>query len=115
MPRTVDLSVPRWAHVVTVFLLIGGGFVAGVAALLDLVVEGLGFVESGYLPSLAVAVLLYLAICAVWFARTRNGDGGSSVWSGIPESQYTGRHAESGGIARQEQEDAIRELQDEHE
>ncbi|WP_415382030.1 hypothetical protein [Halosimplex sp. TS25] len=114
MPRTVDLSVPRWVHVAFVFLLIGGAFVAGVAALLDLVVEGLGLVESGYLPSLAAAVLLYLAICAVLFTRTRGGDGGS-VWSAIPDSQYTGRHAESGGIARKEQEDAIRELQDERE
>ncbi|MFC7141741.1 hypothetical protein ACFQMA_18130 [Halosimplex aquaticum] len=114
MSRTVDLSVPRWVHVPFVFLLIGGGFVAGVAALLDLVVEGLGLVESGYLPSLAVAALLYLAICAVWFARTR-GDGNGSVWSAIPDTQYTGRHAESGGIARKEQEDALRELQDERE
>ncbi|WP_436932071.1 hypothetical protein [Halosimplex halobium] len=111
MARTVDLSVPRWVRVVAVFFLLGGVLVTGVAALLDLLVEGLGLAENAYVPSLALAVFAYLVVCAVWFARTTE-TGGSSVWSAIPDSQYTGRHAESGGIARKEQEDAIRELQD---
>ncbi|QLH84060.1 hypothetical protein [Halosimplex pelagicum] len=114
MPRTVDLSVPRWVRIAVVFFLVGGAFVTGTAALLDIAVEGLGLAESAYVPSLAFAVVAYLAVCAVWFRRATDGDGGS-VWSAIPDTQYTGRHAESGGIARKEQEDAIRELRESEE
>jgi hypothetical protein len=112
--RTVDLSVPRWVRILFVFFLLGGAFVTGTAALFDIAVETLGLAEDAYVPSLAVAVVAYLVVCAVWFSRTTD-TGGDSVWSGIPDSQYTGQHAESGGIARKEQEDAIRELQEREE
>jgi hypothetical protein len=45
------------------------------------------------------------------------GDSGSdddrdgTVWDVIPSRQYGGRHAESGGIARDEQERAIRDIE----
>ncbi|QPV62636.1 hypothetical protein I7X12_18200 [Halosimplex litoreum] len=114
MSRTVDLSVPRWVRILFVFFLLGGAFVTGTAALLDITVETLGLAENAYMSSLALSVFAYLVVCAVWFARTTDTDGGS-VWSAIPDSQYTGQHAESGGIARKEQEDAIRELQESEE
>jgi hypothetical protein len=110
--RTVDLSVPRWVRIAVVFFLLGGAFVTGTAALLDIAVQALGLAENAYVASLALSVFAYLVVCAVWFRRATDA-GGDSVWSAIPDSQYTGRHAESGGIARKEQEDAIRELQDE--
>ena len=37
-------------------------------------------------------------------------DADDDVWDAIPGTQYTGRHAESGGIARQEQEAAIADV-----
>lgn len=39
-----------------------------------------------------------------------SGDGDGDVWEAIPGSQYTGRHAESGGVARREQEAAIADV-----
>ncbi|EJN61000.1 hypothetical protein [Halogranum rubrum] len=36
---------------------------------------------------------------------------GESVWDAIPGWQYDGRHVESGGLARGEQEKALRQLQ----
>jgi hypothetical protein len=114
MARTVDLSVPRWVRIGAVFFLLGGAFVTGAAALLDIAVEALGLAENAYVPSLALSVFAYLVVCVVWFARATETDG-DSVWSAIPDSQYTGQHAESGGIARKEQEDAIRELRESEE
>jgi len=35
-----------------------------------------------------------------------------SVWGAIPARQYEGRHAESGGITREEQEDALEDVQE---
>lgn len=34
------------------------------------------------------------------------------VWDAIPDWQYAGRHVESGGLARGEQERALRDVQD---
>ncbi|WP_424016728.1 hypothetical protein ACOZ4N_12630 [Halorientalis pallida] len=39
------------------------------------------------------------------------GDDTGSVWDFIPGRQYSGRHAESGGIARGEQERALRDIE----
>ncbi|NGM68616.1 hypothetical protein G6M89_06265 [Natronolimnobius sp. AArcel1] len=46
--------------------------------------------------------------------RDRDGDDGgdSSVWNAIPSWQYGGRHVESGGLARGEQEQALQEIQE---
>jgi hypothetical protein len=38
-------------------------------------------------------------------------DDTGSVWDFIPGRQYSGRHAESGGIARGEQERALRDIE----
>ncbi|RQG94007.1 hypothetical protein [Natrarchaeobius chitinivorans] len=37
-------------------------------------------------------------------------DGDSSVWNAIPRWQYGGRHVESGGLARGEQEEALADV-----
>lgn len=36
-----------------------------------------------------------------------------TVWDAIPSWQYEGRHVESGGLTRDEQEQALKEVQDE--
>ena len=56
-----------------------------------------------------------LAVLAGWFAlqrrvQTEDSTRSSSVWDAIPAWQYDGRHAESGGLARSEQEDAIKKV-----
>ncbi|WP_323676812.1 hypothetical protein [Halorubellus sp. PRR65] len=38
-------------------------------------------------------------------------DDEDDVWDAIPGSQYAGRHAESGGLTRGEQEAAIADVQ----
>ena len=38
-------------------------------------------------------------------------EGDGSVWDFIPGRQYSGRHAESGGIARGEQERALQDIE----
>ena len=112
MSRTIDLSTPRWVRVTVVFVLLGGGAISLFAALLDIVLEATGVVPDGaYVESFAVGLVIYVVGCAVWAIRTRR-DSGEPVWNSIPGRQYTGRHAESGGIARKEQEDAIQELKE---
>ncbi|ERH05982.1 MAG: hypothetical protein J07HN4v3_01591 [Halonotius sp. J07HN4] len=37
-------------------------------------------------------------------------ENGRLVWNAIPGRQYNGRHAESGGLARGEQEPAIKKI-----
>ncbi|MFC6904025.1 hypothetical protein [Halalkalicoccus tibetensis] len=43
-------------------------------------------------------------------ARSADGSDGS-VWNAIPDRQYGGRHVESGGLTREEQERSIEEVQ----
>lgn len=48
-------------------------------------------------------------------SRDSSDDGSDSVWNAIPGRQYDGRHAESGGLARGEQEQALQEIHEEAE
>ena len=48
-------------------------------------------------------------------SRDSADDGSDSVWNAIPDRQYDGRHAESGGLTRGEQEQAITEIHEEAE
>ncbi len=54
-------------------------------------------------------------VCSVVAALCVQRDGKESnkddVWDAIPDWQYSGRHAESGGISRSEQERAIRDIE----
>jgi len=67
---------------------------------------------ASLLPPL-VAVLAVVGLLILLYVRLLNSDdeGGGSVWNAIPSRQYDGRHAESGGLARGEQEQALEEIQ----
>lgn len=45
-------------------------------------------------------------------SATNGDDGDGSIWNITPEWQYTGLHAESGGISRAEQEQSLAEIQE---
>lgn len=49
---------------------------------------------------------LRAVVRSYWPGSDDDGD----VWDAIPGSQYDGRHAESGGLTRGEQEAAIRDV-----
>lgn len=61
---------------------------------------------------MGVSALVCVAGAAALVAWASDRDTDDSVWDAIPNRQYEGRHAESGGIARAEQEQALEELQD---
>jgi hypothetical protein len=73
-----------------------------------LVTPLLGVLDVG----VAWAALLAAALLAlVWAARRDDGRARSeSVWEFVPSWQYTGRHVESGGLARDEQEAALADV-----
>ena len=67
---------------------------------------------ASLLPPLAVGVVL-VGLSILLYIRVAGSDdeGGGSVWNAIPRRQYDGRHVESSGLARGEQEAAIEEIQ----
>lgn len=74
---------------------------------------GVGVLELGigWLAFCIVAAVLV----AVGRSRSRASDAnseGGSVWEAIPSWQYDGRHAESGGLARGDQEAALAEVEE---
>ncbi|MEA1932005.1 MAG: hypothetical protein U9O06_10730 [Euryarchaeota archaeon] len=92
-------SVGRPALVVlSLWLLIGGSL------------WGLLAISYGEL----LLVLVGIAVCLFGFSRLGGGEAtdSESVWNAIPSWQYDGRHAESGGLARGEQEQALQEIHD---
>lgn len=68
---------------------------------------------ASLLPPLAAA-LVVVGLSILLYVRVVGSDdeGGGSVWNAIPSRQYNGRHVESGGLARGEQEAAIEEIQE---
>ena len=81
----------------------------GVIALLP----GVGVFEFGL--GWAAFCVVAAVLVAIRRSRRRGGDaddGGGAVWDAIPSWQYDGRHAESGGLARGEQEDALAEVEE---
>lgn len=79
-----------------------------------------GLAGSALLAGAGLVLLALLwssgdAVDADRSARDEADDGDSSVWNAIPPWQYEGRHAESGGLARGEQERALQEIQREAE
>ncbi|MFW6321964.1 MAG: hypothetical protein ACOC0Z_08935 [Halohasta sp.] len=86
--------------VLSLYLLVGGSIVSLLA------------VSIGQL--LAALVLLTVVVLVV---VRMGGDGASdtdseseSIWNAIPSWQYDGRHVESGGLTRGEQEQALQEI-----
>jgi len=67
---------------------------------------------ASLLPPVA-ALLAVVGFSVLLYVRVSSSDDedGGSVWNAIPRRQYDGRHAESGGLARGEQEAAIEEIQ----
>jgi len=61
-------------------------------------------------------VLVGMTVCVFVFSRLGGDEAADtdseSVWNAIPSWQYNGRHAESGGLARGEQEQALQEIHD---
>jgi hypothetical protein len=112
MGRSVELTVPLWVR---------RGFVAalGVAIAAPVVQPGLSaaFEAAGAASGQAAVGSAVVSAAAgalvVVAVVVRAGDGdGQSVWDAVPTEQYAGRFANSGGLARSEQEKALEELND---
>jgi len=60
-----------------------------------------------------IAMLAVVGLSILLYSRVAGSDDerGGSVWNAIPRRQYDGRHVESGGLARGEQEQALEEIQ----
>jgi len=82
------------------YLLVGGSLV------------WLTAISYGSLLFVLVAVLIGGLIVSKLRGAGSNNES-DSVWNAIPNRQYSGRHAESGGLSRSEQEQAIQEIHDE--
>jgi hypothetical protein len=88
-------------------LLLLAPLVVGVAALVDLALGRVGFAPV-WLGVATCAVVVTLVAVA---RRGLRDDGDSeSVWAFVPSWQYTGRHVESGGLTRDEQEAALADV-----
>ena len=102
----------RRLAVVAVFVLLGTSLLVRTTSVVD--------------PVLAGGALAVLAVLGVVLLQSSSGstsgtsgddedgntdDGGSDVWDAIPSWQYEGRHVESGGLARGEQEQALQDIQ----
>ena len=61
----------------------------------------------GWTVALAVAVVAGLAAAVLLRRHAAGTELRGSVWDAIPSRQYAGRHAESGGLARDDQERAL--------
>jgi len=98
------------AAAIVVLVLLCSSLLVSVLSIVDPVVAA-GAVAGPTV--LALALLERLAATdgstADHAAEDDEGDD-SSVWNAIPSDQYDGRHAESGGLARGEQERALREF-----
>jgi len=96
----IDLRPSRWWWLLVVVLL--------VPAVPALVLGGWG--KAGILAGAAALVLLVAVIRGSGTQDDDDDDG--AVWDAIPSWQNTGRHVESGGIARAEQERALQEIEE---
>jgi hypothetical protein len=71
----------------------------------------LGVVDVGPVW-LVVAAVVALAVGGAVRRDSGNDDGNESIWELVPAWQYTGRHVESGGLARDEQEAALADVEE---
>ncbi|ADD05607.1 uncharacterized protein Nmag_2037 [Natrialba magadii ATCC 43099] len=99
----------------------------------SVLVRSAGAVSPGSAVGLTV-ILAGVGVVLLWRRATSTADAGdhdsaqtqntdatdtdtppdesdSSVWNAIPSWQYEGRHVESGGLARSEQEKALQDIQ----
>lgn len=80
-----------------------------VVPLLVPVIDG---VERLFPLAAGLSVAVVLAVILYWQLTGDSDSDKGSIWNTIPRRQYNGRHAESGGLARDEQEAAIEEIQE---
>ncbi|WP_436346456.1 hypothetical protein [Natronorubrum sp. FCH18a] len=102
----------RWRlAAVAVFGLLGSSVLVRTTAVVDPLLAG------GALAILAVLGVVLLLSSSGSTSGTNgddegsDADGESDVWDAIPSWQYEGRHVESGGLARGEQEQALQDIQ----
>ncbi|SDK35386.1 hypothetical protein [Natronorubrum texcoconense] len=110
--RTGSVSRLRRLAVAAVFVLLVSSVVVRMTGAVDPLLAGA-----------ALALLIVLGVVVVLStagsSTETNGDdedgntddGESDVWDAIPSWQYEGRHVESGGLARGEQEQALQDIQ----
>lgn len=65
-------------------------------------------------PVIAGALVAVIAVAVLfnWYHAGTDTDADGDVWAAIPDWQYEGRHVESGGLSRADQEEAIEEVAD---
>ncbi|WP_380680391.1 hypothetical protein [Salinigranum sp. GCM10025319] len=95
---------------------------AAVSLLAPTVVGALGLFPGVGVLELGLGWAAFCVVAAVLVAigrgRRRGDDAddaddeGGAVWEAIPSWQYDGRHVESGGLARGEQEAALAEVEE---
>ena len=66
-------------------------------------------------PWLVALVVAGVGILTIGLGARQRQDGEGSAWGLVPSWQYTGRHVESGGLTRDEQERALKEIQEQAE
>jgi cytochrome c biogenesis protein ResB len=84
---------------------------AAAAAVLVVVTPVLGVLDPGPVW-LGLCAVVVAALGAALRRDRRESDDGGDVWELVPSWQYTGRHVESGGLARDEQEAALAEVEE---
>ena len=75
-----------------------------------------GVVEPGAGWIVLCVVAVVVSLVSIRRDRRRAGDADGTdgtVWEAIPSWQYGGQHVESGGLAREEQETALAEIEEE--
>lgn len=80
-----------------------------------LVAPLLGVLEPGAGWVVLCVVIVAVSLVSIRRDRRRGGDADGTegtVWEAIPSWQYGGRHVESGGLAREEQETALAEIEE---
>jgi hypothetical protein len=85
---------------------------AAVAAVSVVVTPALGVLDPGPVW-LGLCVVAVAALGAALRLDRQGSDDHGDVWGLIPSWQYMGRHVESGGLARDEQEAALAEVEKE--
>lgn len=113
---TPGANVPDWLDVTTALAVALSVLVVVPVVLVALLSLGSG--PSLDLLSVVAVWVLLVGVCATALHRRVAGRGGreqadaSTVWDAIPSWQYDGRHVESGGLTRNEQEQALEEIQE---
>ena len=100
MSKTVDLSLSLRTKQYLIAASVSGFFAVPVFGAV-LAATGL---PTGV--ALAGGVVGWLLLTVLWVRRL-GGEADGGTWDAIPNWQYNGRFAGAGGLAREEQEDAL--------